>query len=170
MLFFSCSTYSLLSRLPEFFSPIHTHTHLYLLFSNSLLVFFPSNLLIYLLDVFRNCSSFINIPYPLSHFLSHEDYNGSLRKHPRQSSTPTLLVSHQHQKVDEEMGGKSWSKEEEDYFWVHIIPFSHVRRGPHLAHPEQSFAQLGRKMQDAFGSLARRSYTGVCLGMSSDGP
>ncbi|KEZ39606.1 Phosphatidylglycerophosphatase [Scedosporium apiospermum] len=68
-----------------------------------------------------------------------------------------------HQKVDEEMGGKSWSKEEEDYFWVHIIPFSHVRRGPHLAHPEQSFAQLGRKMQDAFGSLARRSYTGVCL-------
>ena len=64
------------------------------------------------------------------------------------------------------MAGKTWSVEEEAYFWLHVVPFSRRRRGLDLANPELSFQQLGEKMQAALGDKARRKYTALCLGMT----
>ncbi|SPN98996.1 uncharacterized protein DNG_02035 [Cephalotrichum gorgonifer] len=61
------------------------------------------------------------------------------------------------------MAGKTWSKEEEDYYWTHIIPFSRRRKGLGLANPELTFKQLGEKMQAALGDKSRRVYTALCL-------
>lgn len=65
------------------------------------------------------------------------------------------------------MAGKTWSKQEEEYFWLHIIPFSRRRRGLDLTNPELSFQQLAEKMQEAFGENARRTYTALTLGRIS---
>lgn len=64
------------------------------------------------------------------------------------------------------MAGKTWSEEEEEYFWVHIIPFSRRRRGLDIANPELSFQQLAEKMREAFDENARRQYTALTLGRS----
>ena len=65
------------------------------------------------------------------------------------------------------MAGKTWSETEEEYFWVHIIPFSRRRRGIDLANAELSFQQLAEKMHAAFGEDSRRQYTALTLGKIS---
>lgn len=62
------------------------------------------------------------------------------------------------------MAGKTWSEQEEEYFWLHIIPFSRRRRGVDLANPELSFQQLAEMMRTALGENARRQYTALTLG------
>lgn len=62
------------------------------------------------------------------------------------------------------MGGKVWSKEEEECFWTYIIPRSAKRLGVDRANPPKTWAVLTREMQERMGNQARRNYTelGLC--------
>ncbi len=69
------------------------------------------------------------------------------------------------------MAGKTWSEEEEHYFWTHVVPLSRRRRGIDIFNPELTFKQLGERMQKVFGGPngegARRNYSALCLGKNS---
>jgi hypothetical protein len=61
------------------------------------------------------------------------------------------------------MGGKTWSSEEEKYFWEVIVPQSQqaVRPGDRL----HSWDTLASMMQEAMGEPRRRDYTRTMLCM-----
>ena len=61
------------------------------------------------------------------------------------------------------MGGKTWSREEEVYFWTHVIPNSPARVNT-ILRPEKEWDVLADEMTGAMGSKARRVYTklGLC--------
>lgn len=61
------------------------------------------------------------------------------------------------------MGGKVWSKEEEDIFWLQLIPHSPKRLGADLDNDEQSWEWVARQMADIMGDGARRKYTHLCV-------
>ena len=66
------------------------------------------------------------------------------------------------------MGGKTWSREEELYFWRVIVPLS-----PKAAVPTGKpldWEQLSMDMQRHFGANARRRYTNLMLCTVSSPP
>lgn len=61
------------------------------------------------------------------------------------------------------MGGKTWSREEELYFWRIVVPQS-PKAATEMAEPVE-WAQLAADMQQHFGLNARRNYTSLMLCM-----
>jgi hypothetical protein len=61
------------------------------------------------------------------------------------------------------MGGKVWSELEERHFWRVAVSQSPKRAGIDIAKAEKSWDQLGKEMQNAMGSDARRRYSGTML-------
>ncbi len=59
------------------------------------------------------------------------------------------------------MGGKTWSREEELYFWRTVVPLSPKAAANPPAPAEWS--QLAANMQEHFGQNARRRYTSLML-------
>ncbi|KAJ6438361.1 Chitinase 1 [Purpureocillium lavendulum] len=59
------------------------------------------------------------------------------------------------------MGGKTWSREEELYFWRTIVPMS-PKAAVESASPVE-WSQLAVDMQQHFGTDARRTYTSLML-------
>ncbi|KAL1871313.1 hypothetical protein VTK73DRAFT_2109 [Phialemonium thermophilum] len=61
------------------------------------------------------------------------------------------------------MGGKHWTKEEEGYYWNHIIPFSSKRVGlDKVRNKEKSWDLLAQEMTAKFGTT-HRQYTSQSL-------
>lgn len=62
------------------------------------------------------------------------------------------------------MGGRTWSLEEEQIFWIKLIPHSPKRLGHDLKNEEKSWNWVAKQMEDTMGDKARREYTplGVC--------
>jgi hypothetical protein len=70
------------------------------------------------------------------------------------------------------MVGALWTKEEEDYFWKHVVPNSPKRLGDDVAnHPGRSWAELGEIMLAAMtaklgaNNLPRPEYSDKCMCM-----
>lgn len=61
------------------------------------------------------------------------------------------------------MGGKTWSAEEEQIFWVKLMPHSPKRLGSDLSNKEKSWTWVGQQMKKAMGEKARRDYTELCV-------
>lgn len=62
------------------------------------------------------------------------------------------------------MGGKIWSREEEEYFWLHLIPHSPKRLGDDLyINEEKDWTWVGEMMTTYMGARARRKYTQLCV-------
>lgn len=59
------------------------------------------------------------------------------------------------------MGGKTWSRLEEEYFWDVIIPQS--PKGVKPSERCKDWEQCARHMQDVMGTAARRKYTKLML-------
>jgi hypothetical protein len=59
------------------------------------------------------------------------------------------------------MGGKTWSEQEEEYFWEVIVPSSPKAAKKHDR--DYSWAQCACMMQQAMGKNARRKYTTLML-------
>lgn len=58
------------------------------------------------------------------------------------------------------MVGRSWSDEEERYFWRHVVPYSHSRGGIFVAtNKEVTWDDLAIRMANHFGRDARREYS-----------
>lgn len=63
------------------------------------------------------------------------------------------------------MGGKVWSKEEEQVFWTHMMVQSPKRLAADQERfSEKSWEQIAQEMTEIMGDKARRKYTslGVC--------
>jgi hypothetical protein len=61
------------------------------------------------------------------------------------------------------MGGKVWTKEEEKYFWLVVIPQSEKRQGVDAVKGEpRDWKDLAEDMAQVFGPAARK-YTGLML-------
>jgi hypothetical protein len=61
------------------------------------------------------------------------------------------------------MGGKIWSKEEEDAFWRTIIPRSPKRLGTDQLNDEETWDELAEVLTKIMGDDARRKYTALSL-------
>ncbi|KAK4104761.1 hypothetical protein N658DRAFT_188436 [Parathielavia hyrcaniae] len=61
------------------------------------------------------------------------------------------------------MGGKVWSKKEEEYFWLELVPHSPKRLSKHLENEEKSWDWVAEKMKGYMGNEARRDYTHLCV-------
>lgn len=61
------------------------------------------------------------------------------------------------------MGGKIWSKEEEDLYWNELIPHSPKRLGDDLDNEEQPWTWVAKQMRERMGKDARRKYTHLCV-------
>ncbi|KAK4157572.1 hypothetical protein C8A00DRAFT_29415 [Chaetomidium leptoderma] len=68
------------------------------------------------------------------------------------------------------MGGKTWSKEEEEVYWTQLIPHSPKRLGADLANKERSWDWVAVQMTRIMGDIAkekrqdpRREYTHLCV-------
>ncbi len=62
------------------------------------------------------------------------------------------------------MGGKVWSKEEEEFFWTKLVPHSAKRLGDDLINnEEQSWDWICEQMTEGMGDKARRKYTYLCV-------
>ncbi|GAB1314246.1 hypothetical protein MFIFM68171_04456 [Madurella fahalii] len=60
------------------------------------------------------------------------------------------------------MGGKVWSKEEEEVFWTRMMVQSPKRLAPDQERfGEKSWDQIAREMTKIMGDKARRKYTGL---------
>ena len=59
------------------------------------------------------------------------------------------------------MGGKTWSRAEELYFWRTVVPIS-PKAATEVAEPVE-WTQLAADMQRHFGPSARRNYTSLML-------
>lgn len=67
------------------------------------------------------------------------------------------------------MGGRTWSHEEEQVFWVQLIPHSSKRLDGDLVNEEQTWNWVAQEMTKRMGVRARRKYThlSVCEYSSS---
>ncbi|KAK4127424.1 hypothetical protein N657DRAFT_678032 [Parathielavia appendiculata] len=61
------------------------------------------------------------------------------------------------------MGGKVWSKKEEEHFWLELVPHSPKRLGKDRKNEEKSWDWVGSKMKEYMGDEARRDYTQLCV-------
>ncbi|KAL2179046.1 uncharacterized protein P884DRAFT_276130 [Thermothelomyces heterothallicus CBS 202.75] len=62
------------------------------------------------------------------------------------------------------MGGKVWSREEEEYFWLRLIPHSPKRLGDDIFfNEEKDWGWVGEMMTQYMGNRARRKYTQLCV-------
>jgi hypothetical protein len=61
------------------------------------------------------------------------------------------------------MGGKIWSKDEENAFWTIIIPRSAKRLGRDQLNEEETWEELASELLRTMGDKARRNYTGLSL-------
>ncbi len=67
------------------------------------------------------------------------------------------------------MGGKTWSAEEEEVFWIKMMPHSPKRIGDDIENnKEQSWDLIAQKMQTIMGPDARRKYTYLSVCESSN--
>ncbi|KAL2263477.1 hypothetical protein VTK26DRAFT_6593 [Humicola hyalothermophila] len=62
------------------------------------------------------------------------------------------------------MGGKVWSKAEEDIFWGELIPHSPKRLGEDIQrNKEQSWSWFAEQMVERMAPNQRRNYTSLCV-------
>jgi hypothetical protein len=62
------------------------------------------------------------------------------------------------------MGGKVWSREEEEYFWTILVPQSAKRLGDDIKNnQEQSWEWISEQMAIGMAEKARRKYTYLCV-------
>ncbi|KAK4137528.1 hypothetical protein BT67DRAFT_371107 [Trichocladium antarcticum] len=62
------------------------------------------------------------------------------------------------------MGGKLWSKDEEEVFWLQLIPHSPKRIGDdRVKNKEHSWYWFADQMIQIMGHNARREYTPLCV-------
>jgi hypothetical protein len=61
------------------------------------------------------------------------------------------------------MGGKTWSHEEDQIFWLKLIPHSPKRLGHDLKNKEKPWGWVAQQMKDTMGDKARRDYTELCV-------
>ncbi|KAK3901845.1 hypothetical protein C8A05DRAFT_34452, partial [Staphylotrichum tortipilum] len=61
------------------------------------------------------------------------------------------------------MGGKVWSREEEEFFWTKMVPHSPKRLGDDLQNEEQTWDWICEQMTHGMGDKARRTYTYLCV-------
>ncbi|KAL2139302.1 hypothetical protein VTI28DRAFT_5416 [Corynascus sepedonium] len=62
------------------------------------------------------------------------------------------------------MGGKTWSREEEEYYWLQLVPHSPKRLGEDIRkNEEKDWHWIGQMMTQYMGDKARREYTYLCV-------
>lgn len=62
------------------------------------------------------------------------------------------------------MGGKTWSREEEEYYWLQLVPHSPKRLGEDIRkNEEKDWHWVGQMMTQYMGDKARREYTYLCV-------
>ncbi len=60
------------------------------------------------------------------------------------------------------MGGKTWSREEEEVFWLQMVPLSPKRLGDDIEkNEERHWEWIAQEMKRIMGPNARRNYTGL---------